>query len=125
MKVLIADKVAQEGIEILSTQAQVDVKLKLEPEELKELIADYDGLVVRSETKVTSEIIEAGKKLKVIGRAGIGVDNIDVDTATRKGIVVVNAPTGNTVAAAEHTIALMLALVRNIPQANALLKSGV
>ncbi len=125
MKVLIADKVAQEGIEVLSRQAQVDVKLKLEPGELKELIADYDGLVVRSETKVTSEIIEAGKKLKVIGRAGIGVDNIDVDTATRKGIVVVNAPTGNTVAAAEHTIALMLALVRNIPQANALLKSGI
>lgn len=124
MKVLVADKVAEEGIEFLSKQAQVDVKPKLKPAELKKLIAAYDGLVVRSATQVTSEIIKAGKKLKVIGRAGIGVDNIDVDAATREGIVVVNAPTGNTVAAAEHTVALMLAMVRNIPQANTQLKSG-
>jgi len=125
MKVLVADPIAEQGIKFLAEHAQVDVKLKLKPEELKAIINDYDALIVRSETKVSAEIIESGKNLKVIGRAGIGVDNIDVDTATKKGVVVVNAPTGNTVAAAEHTIGLMLALARNIPKANAKLKSGL
>ena len=124
MKVLIADPVAKEGIELLQAQVEVDVKLKLKPEELKNIIGDYEALVVRSETQVTSEIIEAGKKLQVIARAGVGLDNIDVDAASRHGIVVVNAPTGNTIAAAEHTIALMLALARHIPQASSRLKSG-
>jgi len=124
MRILVADPIAEEGIQILRSAAHVDVKTKLQPEQLKAIIADYDALVVRSQTKVTSEVIEAGKKLKVIGRAGVGIDNIDVQAATRKGIVVVNAPTGNIIAAAEHTIALMLALARNVPQANSQLKSG-
>ncbi|MBM3166814.1 MAG: phosphoglycerate dehydrogenase [Chloroflexi bacterium] len=125
MKVLVADPLAEEGVEVLKRQAEVDVKLKLKPEELKSIIGDYDALIVRSETKATADIIEAGKKLQVIARAGVGLDNIDVEAATRKGIVVVNAPTGNTIAAAEHAIALMMALARHVPQANARLKSGV
>jgi D-3-phosphoglycerate dehydrogenase len=124
MKILVADPIAEEGIQALRTCAQVDVKTKLEPEQLRAIISDYDALIVRSQTKVGAEVIESGKKLKVIGRAGVGIDNINVDAATRKGIVVVNAPTGNIIAAAEHTIALMLALARNVPQANSHLKSG-
>jgi len=124
MQILVADTIAEEGLEILRNYAQVDIKLKLKPEELKAIIGNYDALIVRSETQVPAEIIEAGEKLKVIGRAGVGADNIDVADATKKGIVVVNAPTANTVSAAEHTIALMLALSRNIPKANSQLKSG-
>jgi len=125
VKVLVADPVAQEGIDILSEYAEVDVKTGLKPAEIKSIISDYEALIVRSQTQVTAEIIEAGKKLRVIARAGVGVDNIDVEAATQRGIIVVNAPTGNTVSAAEHTIALMLALARHIPRANAMLKSGV
>ena len=125
MKVLIADPISDEGIDILRDHAQVDIKPGLAPEELISTIGDYDALVVRSQTKVSAKVIEAGQKLQVIARAGVGVDNIDVDEATRHGIVVVNAPTSNTISAAEHTIALMLALARHIPQANAVLKSGV
>jgi D-3-phosphoglycerate dehydrogenase len=124
MKILVADSIAEEGIQFLRSNAHVDIKTELAPEQLKAIIGDYDALIVRSQTQVRADIIESGKKLKVIGRAGVGTDNIDVDTATKKGIVVVNAPTGNTVAAAEHTIALMLALARNVPQANSYLKSG-
>ena len=124
MKVLIADPIAQEGIEALRTHAEVDVRLGLGHDELIAAIGDYDAIVVRSETKVSAEVIEAGQRLQVIGRAGVGVDNIDLEAATRKGIVVVNAPTGNTISAAEHAIALMLAMARNIPQANALLRAG-
>lgn len=124
MRILVADPIAEEGIQVLRSCAQVDVKTKLELEQLKAIIGDYDALIVRSQTKVGAEVIELGKKLKVIGRAGVGIDNIDIDAATRSGIVVVNAPTGNTIAAAEHTIALMLALARNVPQANSHLKSG-
>jgi D-3-phosphoglycerate dehydrogenase len=124
MKVLVADPISEEGIDILRSHAQVDVKVGLKPEELTAIIGDYEALMVRSQTKVTAKIIEAGKKLQVIARAGVGVDNIDVAEATRRGIVVVNAPTGNTISAAEHTIALMLALARHIPKANAVLKSG-
>ena len=123
MKVLVADKIAREGIDMLSRYAQVDVKTKQKPEQIIPIIGDYEAIIVRSQTKVTAEIIEAGKKLQVIGRAGVGVDNIDIDAATRHGIIVVNAPTGNTISAAEHSIALMLALARNIPQANISLKS--
>jgi D-3-phosphoglycerate dehydrogenase len=125
MKILVADPVAKEGIEALKAQADVDVKLGLKPDELKKVIGDYEALVVRSETKATADIIQAGKKLQVIARAGVGLDNIDVEAATRQGVVVVNAPTGNTIAAAEHTVAMMLALARHIPQANAKLKSGL
>ncbi|GAI02045.1 unnamed protein product, partial [marine sediment metagenome] len=124
MQILVADPIAEEGLEILRHYAQVDIKPKLKPEELKAIIGNYDALIVRSQTQVPAEIIEAGEKLKVIGRAGVGLDNIDVAAATKKGIVVVNAPTANTVSAAEHTIALMLALSRNIPKANSQLKSG-
>jgi D-3-phosphoglycerate dehydrogenase len=124
MKVLVADPIAQEGIEALSAQATVDVRLRLKPEELAAIIGEYDALVVRSETRVTAEIIEAGKKLQVIARAGVGVDNIDIEAATQRGIAVVNTPTGNTISAAEHTIALMLALARHIPWAHFQLKSG-
>jgi D-3-phosphoglycerate dehydrogenase len=124
MKILVADPVAKEGIEALKAQADVDVKLGLKPDELKKVIGDYEALVVRSETKATADIIQAGTKLQVIARAGVGLDNIDVEAATRQGVVVVNAPTGNTIAAAEHTVAMMLALARHIPQANAKLKSG-
>jgi len=124
MKVLIADRIDKEGIEFLRQHVDVTVEPGLNPEDLKSKIGDYDALVVRSQTKVGAEIIERGEKLKVIGRAGVGTDNIDVDAATRKGIVVVNAPTANTVSAAEHTIALMLALARNVPEANNQLKSG-
>ncbi|MFH1647175.1 MAG: phosphoglycerate dehydrogenase [Chloroflexota bacterium] len=123
-KVLVADSISEEGISVLRSEAQVDLKVGLKPAEIAAIIGDYDALVVRSQTRVTAEIIEAGKKLQVIARAGVGIDNIDVDAATRYGIVVINAPTGNTVSAAEHAIALMLTLSRNIPQANAALKSG-
>ncbi len=125
MKVLVADSVDEEGIAILSSYAEVDIRTGLKPEELISIIGDYEALVVRSQTQVTATVIASGKKLQIIGRAGVGVDNIDVEEATRHGIVVVNAPTGNTVSAAEHTIGLMLALARHIPQANAVLKSGM
>jgi len=125
MKVLVADSISDEGIDILRGCAQVDVKVGLKPEELISIIGDYEALVVRSQTQVSAEVIEAGKKLQVIARAGVGVDNIDVDQATRRGIVVVNAPTGNIISTAEHTIALMFSLARHIPQANTVLKSGV
>ena len=125
MKVLIADSISEEGIDILRDNAEVDVRPGLKPEELMSIIGDYEALVVRSQTQVSSNVIAAGKKLLIIARAGVGVDNIDVEEATRRGIVVVNAPTSNTTAAAEHTIALMLAMARYIPQANATLKSGV
>jgi D-3-phosphoglycerate dehydrogenase len=124
MKVLIADPIAEEGLEILRPVAEVDVRTGLKPEELVAIIGDYEALLVRSQTQVTADVIAAGLKLQVIGRAGVGIDNIDVDEATRRGIVVVNAPTGNTVSAAEHTLALMLALARHIPQASTALKSG-
>jgi D-3-phosphoglycerate dehydrogenase len=122
LKVLVTDPIAPEGLELLGSKAEVDVKRGLKPPELIETIKGYDALVVRSETKVTPEVIQAGKNLKVIGRAGIGVDNIDLEAATSAGIAIVNAPIGNTVAAAEHTLALMLALARNIPQAYQSLK---
>jgi D-3-phosphoglycerate dehydrogenase len=124
MKVLVSDPVAREGVELLKTQVEVDVKTGLKPEELKAIIGQYDGLVVRSETQVTPDIIEAGNRLQVIARAGVGLDNINIEAATRRGVVVVNAPTGNTIAATEHTMALMLALARHLPQADSKLKAG-
>ena len=123
-RVLVSDPIAQEGIDILKRSADVDVKIGLAKEELISIIGDYDGLAVRSETKVTSEVLAAAKNLKIIGRAGVGVDNIDVPDATKRGIVVVNSPGGNTIAAAELTMALLLAMARNIPAATASLKAG-
>ncbi|MDY6833702.1 MAG: phosphoglycerate dehydrogenase [Chloroflexota bacterium] len=124
MKILVTEPISEEGVGVLSKSAQVDVKLGLKHGELLKKIGQYDALIVRSETKVTSEVIEAGHKLQVVARAGIGVDNIDVEAATHKGIVVVNAPVSNTVSAAEHTVAMMLSLARHIPQAHTCLKGG-
>ena len=124
-KILVSDPVAKAGVEILANEFPVDSRQKLTPEELIAIIPDYDALVVRSETKVTKEVIAAAANLKVIGRAGVGVDNIDVEAATQRGIIVLNAPEGNTIAATEHTMAMMLALARNVPQAHASLKSGL
>ena len=123
-KVLVSDPIDRVGIDILSQVAQVDVKTKLPPEELIKIIPEYDALMLRSGTKVTAEVIEAGTQLKIIGRAGVGVDNIDVRAATRHGIVVVNSPEGNTIAAAEHALAMMLAVSRQIPDANQSVKAG-
>lgn len=123
-KVLVSDPIDQAGIDILSQVATVDVKTTLSPEELVQIIPEYDALMIRSGSRITKEIIEAGTQLKIIGRAGVGVDNVDVPAATRQGVVVVNSPEGNTIAAAEHAIAMMLALSRYIPDANASVKSG-
>ncbi|MDJ1182009.1 phosphoglycerate dehydrogenase [Roseofilum casamattae] len=123
-KVLVCDSIDSAGIEILSQVAQVDIKTGLPPEELAAIVPEYDALMIRSGTRVTKEIIDAGVQLKIIGRAGVGVDNVDVPAATRKGIVVVNSPEGNTIAAAEHALALMLSLARHIPDANQSVKSG-
>jgi D-3-phosphoglycerate dehydrogenase / 2-oxoglutarate reductase len=123
-KVLVSDPIDQAGIDILSQVAQVDVKTGLQPEELLAIISEYDAIMIRSETRVTKEVIAAASKLKIIGRAGVGVDNVDVPAATRKGIVVVNSPEGNTIAAAEHALAMMLSLARYIPVANQSMKSG-
>ncbi len=122
VKVLVSDPIAEQGIEILKNEVDMDIKTGLPPSELIKIIEDYEALIVRSETQVTKDVINAGRKLKIIGRAGVGVDNIDVNAATEKGIIVVNAPEGNTISAAEHTIAMMMAMSRNIPQANASLK---
>jgi D-3-phosphoglycerate dehydrogenase len=123
-KVLVSDPIDQVGVDILSQVAQVDVKTNLSPEDLLQVIADYDALMIRSGTRVTQAVIEAGKQLKIIGRAGVGVDNVDVPAATRRGILVVNSPEGNTVAAAEHAVGMMFALSRYIPDANQSVKSG-
>ncbi len=125
MRVLVSDPIAKNGLEYLQQHVDVDVKIGMKPEELLQLIPNYDALVVRSETKVTAQVIDACARLKAIGRAGVGVDNIDVPAATRRGIVVVNAPTGNNIAAAEHTVGMMLASARHIPQACAAVKAGL
>jgi len=124
MKVLVAESLAAEGMESLKAKTDVDVKIGLKPDELKAIIGEYEALIVRSETKVTADVIKAGTKLQIIARAGVGLDNVDINAATQQGIMVINAPTGNTVAAAEHTMALMLALARNVPQAHSQLKAG-
>ncbi|MDM7940708.1 MAG: phosphoglycerate dehydrogenase [Methanothrix sp.] len=124
MKVLVSDSLAEEGVKRLKSGADVDVITNLTPEDLVKKIKDYDALVIRSGTKVTAEVIDAADRLKVIGRAGVGIDNVDVEAATKKGIIVLNTPGGNTISAAEHTIAMMLALARNIPQANVALHKG-
>tara|TARA_B100000700_G_scaffold316566_1_gene406346 strand:- start:280 stop:1866 length:1587 start_codon:yes stop_codon:yes gene_type:complete len=117
-KVLVSDPIDQAGIDILSQVAQVDKRLGLTLDDLKDVIGEYDGLMIRSGTQVTSEVIRAAKSLRIIGRAGVGVDNVDVKAATEKGVLVVNSPGGNTIAAAEHALALLLSLSRHIPQAH-------
>ena len=119
-KVLISDKLSPQAIDIFKQGGvEVDVKTGLTPDELKQIIGQYDGLAIRSATKVTPDILDAAPNLKVIGRAGIGVDNVDVPAATARGVIVMNTPFGNSITTAEHTISLMMALARQIPQANA------
>jgi D-3-phosphoglycerate dehydrogenase len=126
MKILVTDSLAPEGLAVFENAEgfAVDVKLGLKPDELKKICADYDGWVIRSGTRITAELIDAAKKLKVIGRAGVGYENIDADAATKRGIVVMNTPGGNNVTTGEHTVALMMALARHIPQAVSSLKAG-
>ncbi|BBO79998.1 D-3-phosphoglycerate dehydrogenase [Desulfosarcina ovata subsp. sediminis] len=126
LKVLVSDVLGDAGIQIFRDHAEieVDVKTGLAPEELIAIIGEYDALVIRSATRVTEAVLEAGKKLKVVGRAGIGLDNVDIPAATKRGVVVMNTPTGNVVTTAEHAIAMMMALTRNIPQGTLSLKEG-
>jgi D-3-phosphoglycerate dehydrogenase len=127
LSILIADRLAEEGVDFLRThlpEAQIDIRTGLAPETLCSIVGNYTALIVRSETQVTREVLTAGKRLKIVGRAGVGVDNIDLETATRLGIMVVNSPTGNIVAAAEHTIAMLMALARHIPAADQSMKAG-
>jgi len=124
MRILVAESIADEGLALLRGRHEVDVRSSLSPDELVAAIGDYDALVVRSGVRVDAAVIEAGRRLVVIGRAGVGVDNVDVDAATRAGVTVVNAPTGNTIAAAEHTLALLLGLARRTAAADASLRRG-
>jgi D-3-phosphoglycerate dehydrogenase len=121
LKILVREQIADAGIELLRDRFDVDVDTD---SSLEEIVGNYDALIVRSATKVTADLIGRATKLKVIGRAGVGVDNVDVDAATRRGIVVANAPESNVVSAAEHAVGLLLALARNIPQAHAALVEG-
>ena len=124
MKVLVKEKIADSGVELLRENFEVDLGLEMSDEELAEAIGGYDAILIRSATKLTADLIERASNLKVIGRAGTGVDNVDIAAATRRGIVVANAPESNSVAAAEHTLALALALFRNVPQAHGALVDG-
>jgi D-3-phosphoglycerate dehydrogenase len=123
-RILVAEPIADSGVDLLRERFEVDVAVGLSGEELAERIGGYHGILIRSATQLTADVIGRAGRLRVIGRAGIGVDNVDVDAATKRGIIVANAPQSNIVAAAEHTIALMLALARNIPQAHGSLTSG-
>ena len=126
VKILISDPLAEEGVKILEKQKgfKVDVKTKLSPDELRKIIPEYDALIVRSQTKVTEDIIKAAGKLKIIARAGVGLDNVDLETAKSKNIEVINAPESLTISVAEHTIGLMLAIARHIPRADKSTKEG-
>src|SRR3954453_1073748 len=124
MKVLVKEKIADSGVELLREQFDVELGLEWDGDELEKRIGEFDGILIRSATKLTPDLIERAERLKVIGRAGTGVDNVDVEAATERGIVVANAPEANSLAGAEHTMALMLALCRNAPQAHASLAGG-
>src|SRR5439155_26044419 len=126
MKILVADPISKAGVELLrkNPSMEVDEKTGLPEDQLCQIIGEYDALIVRSQTKVNKRVIDAAKKLRVVGRAGVGVDNVDVDAATRRGIIVMNRPGGNTIATAEHTFPMMMALARKIPQAHASVKPG-
>jgi D-3-phosphoglycerate dehydrogenase / 2-oxoglutarate reductase len=125
-RILVADPIAESNLQALQVNGhfKLESKHKLSPEDLKKAVEDIDAVIVRSETKITDDILAAAKKVKIVGRAGVGVDNIDVPAASRRGVVVVNVPGGNTISAAEHTMALILALSRNVPQANSSVKAG-
>src|SRR5690349_4132144 len=124
LKVLIADSISQRGVEVLSRDGAIEVVVKtgLSESQLVDFVPVFAALIVRSQTKVTAKILDAAKKLRVVGRAGVGVDNVDVETATRRGVVVLNAPGGNTVSTAEHAFSLLLCVARKIPQADASLR---
>lgn len=126
MKVLVSDNLGEIGIRMFEEEEgiEVDVNTGLPPEELKGIIGDYEGLVIRSATKVTEDLLQGATKLKVVGRAGIGLDNVDIPAATKRGVVVMNTPGGNVITTAEHTIAMMMSLTRNIPAGTASLKNG-
>ncbi|MBW2513333.1 MAG: phosphoglycerate dehydrogenase [Deltaproteobacteria bacterium] len=126
MKVLVSDQLGEIGISMFEKEEgiTVDVKTGLSPEELKKIIGDYHALVIRSATKVTANLLAEAKKLKVVGRAGIGLDNVDIPAATKHGVIVMNTPTGNVVTTAEHAISMMMALTRNIPRGTRSLKAG-
>ena len=124
MKVLVSDSIDQSGIDILSQVAEVDQRVGLTIDDLKQIIGEYDGLMIRSGTQVTSDVLQAAEKLQIIGRAGVGVDNVDVPAATQRGILVVNSPGGNTIAAAEHALALLLAVSRHVAHAHASTAKG-
>ncbi len=124
MRILVADKLSAAGVDALREHHDVDVRLGLDKDELVEVVAGYDGIVVRSQTHIDADVIAAADRLQVVARAGVGLDNIDVDAATKAGVVVCNAPQSNIVSAAEHTVALILSLVRNIPQAHMALRDG-
>jgi D-3-phosphoglycerate dehydrogenase / 2-oxoglutarate reductase len=125
-KVLVSDKLSDSGLQILRAASGIDVDYKpgLSEDELAAVIGEYDGLIIRSGSKVTAKVIERADQLQVIGRAGIGVDNVDVNAASRKGIVVMNTPTGNAVTTAEHALTLLMSLARKIPQATASMRAG-
>jgi len=127
LRVLIADKLSEDGIRLLKAESglQVDFKPGLSPQELAKIVGPYHGMIVRSATKVTAEVIAAADNLRVIGRAGVGLDNVDAEAATNRGIIVMNVPAGNTISTAEHTISMLLALSRKIPQADAHIRSGL
>jgi D-3-phosphoglycerate dehydrogenase len=127
MKVLVSDNLEEAGIKILRDEPgiEVDVRTGLKPDELKQIIGDYDALIIRSATKVTEDLLAAAKKLKVVGRAGIGLDNVDVPAATKRGIIAMNTPTGNVITTAEHAIAMLMALTRNIPWGTSTTKAGM
>jgi D-3-phosphoglycerate dehydrogenase / 2-oxoglutarate reductase len=124
VKVLVKEKIADTGVDLLRSQFEVELGLEMAEEELRERIGEFDAILIRSATKMTPALIEVADNLKVIGRAGTGVDNVDIPAATRRGIIVANAPESNSVAAAEHTLALALALFRNVPQAHGSLVEG-
>jgi len=126
LRVLVADQLSAEGIKILQAEPGLDIEIKtgLAPKDLAAIVGPYDGLIVRSATKVTAEVIEKAGQLRVIGRAGVGLDNVDLEASTKRGIIVMNVPAGNTISAAEHTMSLLMAVARRIPQADTSLRSG-
>ncbi|MBW2509491.1 MAG: phosphoglycerate dehydrogenase, partial [Deltaproteobacteria bacterium] len=126
VRVLVSDKLSESGLSVLREAADVELEYRpgMSEDELCSVIGDFDGLIIRSATQVTPRVIEAADKLRVVGRAGIGVDNVDIPAASRRGIVVMNTPTGNSVTTAEHALALLAALARKIPQAVASMRSG-
>ncbi len=126
LKVIATDGMAPAGVEVFekSKDVEIDIRKGVDADELLKIIPEYDGIIVRSATKVTEEVIKAGEKLKAIGRAGVGVDNVDIKTASRRGIIVMNTPQANTISTAEHTLAMLFALARRIPEADAFMKKG-